>query len=323
MNAKKSITCIGPVNQEEKRPLFSVMIPTYNCAQYLRITLESVLSQDLGPDEMQIEVIDDGSTLDDPESVVNEIGKGRVGFFRNSINLGATQNFNNCLKRSKGKYVHILHGDDFVASTFYSSIKKMIDINSLCGIYVTRTFFVDTDGTIDTVSPKYHLLSPKKEEAVFFAQNLFSGLISFPGVVFNRSCLENTVGFDSQFGHVADLDLFITQIFTNGSYFSNEPLSFYRVHPQNDTSKHKKTGNNIKELFMLQKKLSKMLANFDQNTFVQNLQRISYGQFRSFNSIGDLESASMNYSVWKSITPLYQRVLQNAKVLYRSFVERN
>jgi glycosyltransferase involved in cell wall biosynthesis len=51
------------------RPRWSVMIPTHNCARYLRETLTSVLAQDPGPDVMQIEVVDDHSTKDDPEQV--------------------------------------------------------------------------------------------------------------------------------------------------------------------------------------------------------------------------------------------------------------
>ncbi|HZG65515.1 MAG TPA: glycosyltransferase, partial [Herpetosiphonaceae bacterium] len=69
---------ITPVRDGAPRPLWSVMIPTYNCARYLRGTLESVLAQDPGPDHMQIEVVDDGSQ-DDPAAVVAEVGRGRVG----------------------------------------------------------------------------------------------------------------------------------------------------------------------------------------------------------------------------------------------------
>src|SRR4029453_19547391 len=58
------------------RPSWSVMIPTFHCALFLRETLESVLSQDPGPDVMQIEVIDDCSTQDDPESVVRAAAGG-------------------------------------------------------------------------------------------------------------------------------------------------------------------------------------------------------------------------------------------------------
>ena len=63
------IPSIAPVASDVHRPLWSVMIPAYNCARYLRQSLESVLVQDLGPSHMQIEVVDDRSTEDDPEKL--------------------------------------------------------------------------------------------------------------------------------------------------------------------------------------------------------------------------------------------------------------
>ena len=84
---------IPPVPEGESRPLWSVMIPTYNCAQYLRETLASVLAQDPGPEIMQIELIDDHSTDDDPAAVVAELGQGRVGFYQQPKNVGVPKNF--------------------------------------------------------------------------------------------------------------------------------------------------------------------------------------------------------------------------------------
>src|SRR5215210_6047396 len=83
------------------RPLWSVMIPSFNCADYLRESLRSVLAQDPGPEIMQIEVVDDCSTSDGPEAVVAEIGRGRVGFFRQPQNVGHARNFGTCLQRSR------------------------------------------------------------------------------------------------------------------------------------------------------------------------------------------------------------------------------
>lgn len=94
---------IAPVQAGIFRPLLSVMIPTYNCTQYLREALVSVLAQDPGADRMQIEVVDDCSTDADVQAVVQEIGKGRVGYYRQERNVGSLRNFETCLNRSTGK----------------------------------------------------------------------------------------------------------------------------------------------------------------------------------------------------------------------------
>src|SRR5450432_1899209 len=91
---------IKPVGDSIKRPLWSVMIPTYNCSEYLVETLQAVLAQAPSADMMQIEVVDDCSTDTDVEALVKKIGKGRVGFFRQTENVGSLRNFETCLNRS-------------------------------------------------------------------------------------------------------------------------------------------------------------------------------------------------------------------------------
>src|SRR5687768_15668812 len=82
-----------------ERPFWSVMIPIYNAREdYLRETLQSVLCQDPGADEMQIEVLDNCSTAGDAEALVREIGGGRIAYHRQTHNLGIAGNFNACIE---------------------------------------------------------------------------------------------------------------------------------------------------------------------------------------------------------------------------------
>ena len=69
---------IPPLEADTLRPLWSVMIPTYNCYAYIKEAIESVLIQYPGPELMQIEVVDDYSTDGDVKALVEELGKGRV-----------------------------------------------------------------------------------------------------------------------------------------------------------------------------------------------------------------------------------------------------
>src|SRR5690606_25424463 len=92
---------------------------------------------------MQIEVVDDGSTDGDVEKLVNDIGKGRIGYFRQKENVGSLRNFETCINRSKGKYVHILHGDDRIEIGFYDEIEKLFKENPDAGAAFTNFNYIN------------------------------------------------------------------------------------------------------------------------------------------------------------------------------------
>ncbi|MBK8382692.1 MAG: glycosyltransferase family 2 protein [Ignavibacteria bacterium] len=72
--------------------MISVIIPTYNRAQLLRLTIESILLQTA--EEIEILIIDDGST-DDTEKVVKEFKHDNIKYFKlsNTGNIGRLRNF--------------------------------------------------------------------------------------------------------------------------------------------------------------------------------------------------------------------------------------
>ena len=144
------VDTIAAVPAGASRPLWSVMIPAYNCAQYLRETLASVLVQDPGADRMQIEVVDDCSS-DDPKAVVNEVDPGRVEYYRQSQNVGTVRNFNTCLERSRGFLVHILHGDDAVRDGFYRVMEQPFDTYPQLGAAFCRYISMDAEGNWETI----------------------------------------------------------------------------------------------------------------------------------------------------------------------------
>ena len=110
---------IQAVSSEKERPLWSVMIPVYNCSNYFPEAILSVLRENVSPEQMEIEVIDDASTDADVEAIVKSIGQGRVKYYRQNENVGSLRNFETCLNRSHGRLIHLLHGDDRVKKGYY------------------------------------------------------------------------------------------------------------------------------------------------------------------------------------------------------------
>lgn len=234
---------IPPVPEGTSRPFWSVMIPTYNCADYLRDTLKSVLEQDPGSDQMQIEVVDDYSTKDDPETVVKEVGKGRVTFYRQPQNLGAIPNFNTCIQRAKGYWLHILHGDDLVVPGFYRRLRAGIETEPSLGAAFCRHIYIDEKGqwqTLSSLERQTAGILPNWLQRIAVSQR-----IQTPSVVVKRSVYETIGGYNLELFHTADWEMWRRIAAHYPVWYEPQPLAYYRVHSSSDTSRLIRTAGNI------------------------------------------------------------------------------
>lgn len=276
------------------RPFWSVMIPTYHCAHFLTQTLQSVLSQDPGEQKMQIEVIDDGSFQDDPQTVVQSVGKGRVHFFRNVKNLGAIENFNQCIKRSRGYYVHILHGDDFVAPEFYKTMETLIGRAPQAALYACRSFIVDEQGELEGLSrrnPAFEIFS-RAAEPLYYENVFFS-----PSVVIARCFYEAHGGFLPELIHTADWEMWARAISQGGGICLNQPLSYYRTHSKNDTCQLQAKGEHVRDAMRLGELFREKIDGFDFEFFRWNQAKEALRAFKKFIKEKNWEAARSNLDV--------------------------
>lgn len=298
------------VPDDTPRPLWSVMIPTYNCAHYLKETLASVLAQYPGPDQMQIEVVDDCSTKDDPAAVVRSLSPdGRVTFYRHSSNLGAIANFNACIARSRGHLVHILHGDDFVEKGFYTTIENLANLHIDLALFATRSWEIGPDSSINDISTRYHTLeAPSRRPPELFRG---SGL-RFPAVVVRRRFYEQFGGFLNSLPNTADMEMWSRAISQKGGIFVNTPLAFYRSHEANDTSSMQRSGRG---LLCYLNCLSIIKPRFPPGSLDEPIMILSQKALEMtwFNwRMKNRPAAKMFYKTWKIATPIPRRPLQIA-----------
>lgn len=97
------------MNQLREEPLISVIIPTYNRADIINVSLNSVVNQSY--QNIEIIVVDDGST-DHTEEVVKSIGDPRIHYVKHLTNRGGSATRNTGIESAKGEYIAFLDSDD-------------------------------------------------------------------------------------------------------------------------------------------------------------------------------------------------------------------
>lgn len=218
---------IAPPAEMGPRPFWSVMIPTYNRTAYLESTLRSVLAQDMSAGEMQIEVVDDASTVDDPEPLVRRVGGGRVSFVRQPRNLGLIASWNSCIERARGEWVHILHSDDVVFPGFYARLRAGLEGRVEVGAAFCRHAFVDENdrrlGTSELESPTAGILPGFTEKIGV------SPRIQCASIVVRRSVYEQLGGFRTDF-FAADWEMWIRVAAHYPIWYEPEILAAWRLH---------------------------------------------------------------------------------------------
>ena len=92
------------------KELVSIITPSYNTAQYIEETIQSVLNQTYTNWEMLI--VDDCSTDNTDDVVKPYLSDDRIKYFKNSQNSGAAVSRNYALRVAKGKWIAFLDSDD-------------------------------------------------------------------------------------------------------------------------------------------------------------------------------------------------------------------
>lgn len=89
--------------------LVSIIMPSYNTAQYIKESIDSVLSQTYT--NWELIIVDDCST-DETDRIVAGIRDERIRYFKNTQNSGAAVSRNKALREARGKWIAFLDSDD-------------------------------------------------------------------------------------------------------------------------------------------------------------------------------------------------------------------
>jgi protein O-GlcNAc transferase len=224
---------IPAVPADRPRPFWSVVIPTYNRPDWLAHCLTTVLAQAPGPEAMQILVMDDASPVD-LAPIVDRLSQGRAQYYRSPQNLNQPGIFNLGLQMAVGKWIHLLHDDDWVLPGFYQKMQQALENQPIgIGAACCRYAMTDAVGHWQGVSPSLHPVAgilPRWLHTIG-TQNPLNP----PAVVIRRTAYETLGGYHPELGYTSDWEMY-KRIATNYRWwYLPETLVCYRRHGESAT----------------------------------------------------------------------------------------
>ena len=124
-----------------EKPRFSIIVPLYNKAPYVRKALDSVISQTCT--DWECIIVDDGSTDNSAaicEEYLNNITH-QTSHIIHQKNSGVAAARNNGVKASCGEYVCFLDADDWWEPTFLEEMDRLITDYPDAGIYAMNYIY--------------------------------------------------------------------------------------------------------------------------------------------------------------------------------------
>lgn len=204
---------------KSKTPLVSVVLPTYNRAELLPRSVESVLNQTYK--NFELIIIDDGST-DNTKEVVQEYAKKdkRVIYLRHKKNKGGSAARNTGIRKANGDYIAFQDSDD---EWIYNKLEKQIKIikNSSYSKKVIYTSLIKITKTKTYYLPGKNI---KKRGGRIYEELLKGNFVGFPTVLINKECFKRVGLLDERFPRNQDWELFLRISKKYPFYFIDEPL---------------------------------------------------------------------------------------------------
>src|ERR1700752_425667 len=212
-------------------PAATVLIDTYNHERYIEEAIVSVLEQDFPRAEMEILVVDDGSTDRTPEIVRRFAPDVRL---IQKTNGGQASAFNTGIPEAKGSIVAFLDGDDWWAKEKLKVVTNYLGSRPHIGVVGHGIYEVDSDtGNMKATIPQRtrEVRFDSIEGGRFFRQMMcFFGTSR---VTIRRDVLSRVLPVPEQIVVEADEFVSIMSAAYSAAGLIQEPLTFYRLHSEN------------------------------------------------------------------------------------------
>ena len=221
-------------------PLVSVLIPTYNGADFIAETLSSVLGQSFS--DFELIVGDDGSTDRTVEIArAATLGDPRVQVLVYDRNIGSFNSVNRLFALARGRYVKYLLQDDLIDPTAIETFVAALESDPRIMLATSRRRLIDEHGARLPDGPHSAPITTTagvvdgRELGDYVLCNMLNVIGELSTALFRRDVElgDPPLSIDTrEMVANGDIALWLKLLARGDAYYTPEELSSFRQHPQ-------------------------------------------------------------------------------------------
>lgn len=256
-------------------PLVCICVPTYNAANTVRETLESILAQSYP--NLVVHVSDNAST-DGTVNIVESVADPRITLHRHDENVGGEGNFNRCIRLAEGKYAAIFHADDIYEQDMVAKQVAFLEANPSSGAVFTEASLIDERG--ERIGEIRLPLGIASINGLYDFATMFKAVLRHANFFICPSFMVRTQIYQQEikvwrgelFGSGADLDVWLRILQRHSIGHVPERLIRYRVSTEQFSAQvRRETGKSllfkIVDYYLAQEQVSAMLDASDLRNY--------------------------------------------------------
>lgn len=268
------------------QPIVSVIIPTYNRANYLEKSIQSVLSQTIK--DIEIIVINNYST-DNTLEIIDSFNDKRIKIINFKNDGVIARSRNQGLIKSSGKYISFLDDDDLWCPDKLELQIKYLEIHHEFSLVYSNAIIIDEKG-----NRKGSLLNQEKAKQGWIFPDLLGGnFITILTVLMRRELFDSIGLFNEEPSLIAveDYEYWMRIAFKFEFGYIDKPLALYRIHTASMSKK-----NSV--ALLRQKVLRMLLQNREvvekyHDDIVRNIERLNFSASVYYWSVSDRINAKI------------------------------
>lgn len=255
-------------------PRVSVVIKSYNHAQFVAQTIQSVLDQSF--QDFEIVVTDDASSDGSPD-VIRSFVDPRIKLEVFAVNRGISTAMNATLARARGELIAILNSDDYALASRLERQVAFLDAHPNAGAVFTMPKIVNESSSRAASFSNFQaaLTLPDFSRRSWLRQFFFAGnVLCAPTAMIRRSVYAACGEYDPRLTNLQDLDMWVRLAARAPIHVMSDELTAFRIRHGNQNMSAPRSDTALRcqfEYAQILRRFRAMPAQILEEAFAQDL----------------------------------------------------